>query len=171
MRTSLQDSGRTERNLQGSLQRRRRVARAARIRGGVATRPDREEAVLSRLSRRAGAVVRNARMRLSLRLLPELGDVASAARSDGPRSADGCRTARHHPPREETWRACHHVDVQRAADHLGMGGRDFQGSEERRSRLFVCFERKRNSGSARLHRSIRRSLQGRSQRIRRPALS
>ena len=50
-------------------------------------RSDREEAVLPRVPGRAGVQLRHARLRSALRLLPELGDVAGAARSGRGRAA------------------------------------------------------------------------------------
>ena len=64
-----------------------RLLRAVGLRRRRAVRSDREEAVLPRLSRRARLQLRHARLRSALRLLPELGDVAGAARSGGGRAA------------------------------------------------------------------------------------
>jgi pyruvate-formate lyase-activating enzyme len=50
-------------------------------------RSHREEAVLSCLAGSAGLQLRHARLRSALRLLPELGDVSSPARSGGGRAA------------------------------------------------------------------------------------
>jgi hypothetical protein len=76
------------RRLQGARQPRRGALRAVGLRGGRAVRPGREEAVLPRVARRAGLQLRHARLRPALRVLPELGDVAGAARSPG-----GCAAA------------------------------------------------------------------------------
>ena len=64
--------------------------------GGVQCDPDREEAVLPRPSRRARLQLRHARLRSALRLLPELGHVAGAARSArrGARRSTSRRRAR-----------------------------------------------------------------------------
>ena len=93
------DSRRRGRRLQGPLQRRRTAARAVGLRRRRAVRSDREEAVLPRLSRRARLQLRHARLRSPLRLLPELGDVAGAARSGGRRAAAATRTPRATGPR------------------------------------------------------------------------
>ena len=74
-----------DRRLQSALQRSRPADGAVGLRRRRAMRSDREEAVLSRASRRAGVQLRHARLRPALRLLPELGHVAGAARSGGGR--------------------------------------------------------------------------------------
>ena len=87
VRPRVPDSRRRGRRLQGALHSRRAAACAVGIRRRRAVRSDREEAVLPRASRRAGLQLRDARLRSALRLLPELGDVAGAARSPGGRAA------------------------------------------------------------------------------------
>ena len=82
------------RRLQGALQRGRAAARAVGLRRRRAVRSDREEAVLPRLPGRARLQLRHARLRPALRLLPELGDVAGAARSAGRRAAASTRRRR-----------------------------------------------------------------------------
>ena len=57
------------------------LLRAVGVRRRRAVRSGREEAVLPRLPWRAGLQLRHARLRSALQLLPELGDVAGAARS------------------------------------------------------------------------------------------
>ena len=59
--------------------------------GGVQCDPIEKKPFFHALSRRAGLQLRHARLRSALRLLPELGDVAGAARSGGRGAA-----ARHH---------------------------------------------------------------------------
>ena len=91
VRPQLQDSRRRARRVQGALQRGRAADGAVGLCGRRAVRSDREEAVLPRASRRARVQLRHARLRSALRLLPELGDVAGAARS-----ARGGAAARRH---------------------------------------------------------------------------
>ena len=80
------------RHLPGALQRGRHAARALRLRGRAAGRPGREEAVLPRAARRAGAVVRHARLRLPLRLLLRARDRGDA-RPGGRARWTRCSTA------------------------------------------------------------------------------
>ena len=87
VRPPLSAARRRGRRLQGALQPGRPAARAVGLRRRRAVRSDREEAVLPRLSGRARLQLRHARLRPALRVLPELGDVAGAARSGGRRAA------------------------------------------------------------------------------------
>ena len=119
--------------VQGALQPRRNALRAVGLRGRSAVRPDREETLLPRLSRRAGLQLRHAGLRPALRLLPELGDLAGAARSRR-------RLAAAAAPRRKSWCAKRRPPgrqgdgqhLQRAADHQRMGGGHLQGSASRR---------------------------------------
>ena len=60
--------------------------------------------------------------------------------------------------------------LQRAAHHQRVGGRDLQGGARARADDGVRLERQRHAAGARLHPAVDRSLQGRSQELRRPAL-
>jgi len=110
-------------------------------------------------------------LRSPLQLLSELGHVASPARSvsrltptdrdsRGPRC--GCAGAR---------RAGARLDLQRAADHRGVGRGDLQGSTRGRAQDGVRLERQRDTAGARLRAAAPRLLQGRSQVLRRSPLS
>ena len=130
LRPLLPAARRRDRRLQGPLQRRRTAARAVGLRRRRAVRSDREEAVLPRLSRRARLQLRHARLRSSLRLLPELGDLAGAARSGRRRAADRRRRrTRSCATRSATARRRHRQHLQRAAHHQRVGGRGVQGGE------------------------------------------
>ena len=91
----LPDSRRGGWCVQGPLQSRRRPPRSVWLRRRRAVRSDREEAVLPRAAWRPGVQLRHARMRPPLLVLPELGDLAGAARSasrGAPRDVDSRRT-------------------------------------------------------------------------------
>ena len=164
------DSRRGRRRVQGPLRQGRRAARAVGLRRRRAVRSDREEALLPRPPGRARLQRRHARLRPALLVLPELGDLAGAARSGGGldagrRDAAGARR-RCGPPR----RAGRRLHLQRAAHHRRVGRRDLQGGPRRGAPDRVRFERQRHAAGARFHPALDRSLQGRSQELRRPAL-
>ncbi len=157
--------------LQGPIQPRRHAVRPVGLRRRRAVRSDREEAVLPRQSRRAGLQLWHAWLRSPLRLLSELGHVASLARSvsrltptDGDSRGPRCRCA-------GARRAGARLDLQRAADHRGVGRGDLQGSTRGRAQDGVRLERQRDTAGARLRASAPRLLQGRSQVVRRSPLS
>ena len=91
LRPPLPHPGGGDGRVQGALQRGGPPARALGLRRRGPVRSGREEAVLPCLSRRAGLQLRDARLRPALQLLPELGDIAGAARPRG-----GGAAARHH---------------------------------------------------------------------------
>src|SRR5216683_5533579 len=76
LRAPLSHSGRARGGLPRPLQRRGRSARPVGIRRGPAVRSDREEAVLPRAAGNRRALLRDARLRPALRVLPELVHVA-----------------------------------------------------------------------------------------------
>ncbi len=85
LRARVPDSRRRFRRLPRALQPRRHAARAVGLRRRHPVRSDREEAVLPRPARGARVQLRDARLRSALLVLPELGDLAGAARSAGGR--------------------------------------------------------------------------------------
>ena len=128
LRPPVPDPRRRDGRVQGAIQPRRPAVRAVGLRRRRAVRPGREEAVLPCLSGRARLQLRDARLRSALRLLSELGDVAGAARSRGRRPA-ARRDARVTRRRRATsGRADARLDLQRAAHHRRVGGRDLSGS-------------------------------------------
>src|SRR5207302_1961455 len=158
------------RPLPGALQQGRHPVRARRIRRRPAMRSHREEAVLPRPPGLGHAHLRDAGVRLPLRLLPELAHQPGAARRRRGRAPDG-RDARRlgaagAPPRRQAGR----LVVQRAAHHSRMGRGCIQGGEGRWSQDGVHLERQRHPRSARLHPSLDRLLQDRPQGDGRPAL-
>ena len=72
--------------------------------------------------------------------------------------------------RAASGRADRRLDLQRAAHHRRMGGGDLQGSARARARHRLRVERQRHDARARVPAAAHRSLQGRSQELRRPAL-
>ena len=132
------------RGVQGALQQERAAARPLGLRRRRAVRPDREKAVLSRPSWRAGLQLRHARMRSALRLLPELGHVAGASRS-GSRLAAALGYSRRpcaRRARPEGTRPGEHI--QRAAHHERMGRGRVQGSQGRRPDHRLRVQRQRH---------------------------
>ena len=81
LRPRVPDPRRRRGRLQGALQPRRHPDGAVGLRGRRPVRPHREEAVLPRRARVAGLQLRHAGLRPPLRVLPELGHLAGAARS------------------------------------------------------------------------------------------
>ena len=149
VRPLLSAARRRDRRLQGALQRTRPADGAVGLRRRRAVRSDREEAVLSRASRRAGVQLRHAGLRPALRLLPELGHVAGAARSRRGRSpARGVarRAGQRRPPSRRARRRQH---VQRAAHHQRVGGRDLRASQGRGAGERLRLQRQRHAGGAR----------------------
>ena len=128
LRASLPDQARPRRRLPRAIQRRRRAARPARLRGGAGLRSDREEAVLPRPARLRRADLRHARLRFSLRLLPELGHQPDAPRSRRRRAAEADHAEATRRSRDPARRAGRRVELQRAAHHQRVGGRRVQGS-------------------------------------------
>ena len=168
----LRNSARRGRRLQGPLQRGRRAARAVGIRRRHAVRSDREEAVLPRLAGRAGLQLRHARLRPALRLLSELGDVAGAARSRGASRRRATSIPRTWP--RDAVRQGARVVVSTYNEPLitvEWAVAVFQGGARSRAGDRVCLERQRDAAGARLPDAVDRSLQGRSQELRRPAVS
>ena len=149
-----------------------RLLRAVGLRRRRAVRPDREEAVLPRASGRAGLQLRHARLRPALRLLPELGHVAGAARSAGRRAA-----ARRHA--RSAGRATR-VALGRARSSSApttsrssrASGRSRSSRQAQRGRAGdrLRLERQRHAAGARVPAPVGRPLQGRSQELRRPPL-
>src|SRR2546422_8597416 len=123
VRPPLPDPARPARCLQGALERRRAAYGPGGLRRRRPARPRGEEAVLPRLPRRARPVLRDARMRLSLWVLPPRPDLAGAARSDDGRAAAGRNARGDCGPRPAPSRAHPHVDLQRAPDHERVGPR------------------------------------------------
>ncbi len=130
--------------------------------GALAVRPDREEALLPCPARLRRPDVRHARMRSSLRLLPELVHVAVDPRPRGGRRA----------PRDVG--AGELVDLavdagaptvvstlQRAAHHDGVGRRGFPEAKRARAAHRVRLQRQRDAAGARLHPAVDRLVQGR----------
>ena len=117
-----------------------------------------------------GLQLRHARLRSALRLLPELGHVAGAARPGGRRAAARRRSGGPRARRRAAGRARRRLDVQRAADHRRMGRRGVQGGARARPGDRLCLQRQRDAAGARLPHAVDRSLQGRSQELRRQAV-
>ena len=98
--------------------------------GALACDPIEKEAVLPRPARQRRPHLRHARLRLPLRLLPELGDQPDAPRPRRRRARAGSRR-----PKQlvdlaiQQRRPGRRLQLQRAADHQRMGGRCFQGSQ------------------------------------------
>src|SRR6266568_1979967 len=93
VRASVRDTAGAGRDLQSSLQRRRQADGSKRVRRRYSVGSHREETLLSRISGIAGTDVWNARLRLSLQLLSELGYLTSIARPEGTRPSAGTDTA------------------------------------------------------------------------------
>ena len=160
------------RRLQGALQSRRRAARAVGLRRRRAVRSDREEALLPRASRARSPSA----------------SACSAAICTAPTARTGSRrrrcairrrcraAARRHRRRSSCDEAVRlgaprrRQHLQRAAHHQRMGGRDLQGGARARPDDGLRLERQRHAAGARLHPAVDRSLQGRSQELRRSAL-
>ena len=112
-------------------------------------RSDREEAVLPRPSRaRWPTAFGMLGLRSALLVLPELGDVAGAARSGGRVDARRRHAARAGRRRDAPWRARCRLHLQRAAHHRGVGRRDLQGGARRRTDDRVRLERQRHGARA-----------------------
>ena len=128
VRPPLSDPGGARGRLPRALQR-GGAARALGLRRRPPVRPDREEALLPRAARIRRALLRHARLRPALRLLPELVHVAVDPRPAGDRAAPRrlARDARR--PRAGKRRADRRLDLQRAAHHLRVGRRRLPGGE------------------------------------------
>ena len=97
----------------------------------AAGRPDRKKTLLPRPARQRRADLRHAGLRFPLRLLPELAHLAGPARP-GLRRAASSTSSRSAPSRLVRYALQQRLLddgllLQRAADHLRMGGRDLQG--------------------------------------------
>ena len=137
-----------------------------------AVRSGREEAVLPRPSRRAGVQLRHARVRSPLLLLPELGDVAGAARSAGGRAAQGHLAGRSSSPRPARLGA--RIVVSTYNEPLITSEWAVAIFKEARAAGLMTAFVSNGNGTPRvlaLPSAVGRSLQGRSQELRRPALS
>ena len=146
VRPRVPDSRRRGRRLQGALRPRRRAARAVGLRRRRAVRSDREEAVLPRASRRARLQLRHARLRPALLVLPELGDVAGAARSAGGVAARSTpRRARWSPTRRASARASSSPPTTSRSSPREWARRDLQGGARRRPDDRVRLERQRHA--------------------------
>ena len=121
--------------------------------------------------RRQGLQLRDARLRSALLVLPELGDVAGAARPARRGPADRRLPRRDRRSGARASRPRRRQHLQRAADHRGMGRRRVSRGAGARPDDGVRVEWQRHAGGPALSRSVDRSLQGRSQELRRSALS
>ena len=97
LRTPLSDSGRARGRVPRSIQRGRRAARSVGVRRRAPMRSDREEAVLPRAAGLGRAVLRHARLRPALRLLPELVHLAVDPRPRTPSARRGTSSRRISP--------------------------------------------------------------------------
>src|SRR5438309_1931187 len=157
-------------DLQGPLQQGRRPARPRGLCRRLAVRPHREETLLPLPPGQRYAHLRDAGLRLSLRLLPELADLSGPARRDGRRAAD-----RHHArpggaARPPPGRPHGRLVVQRAAHYGRVGGRGVQDGAGGRSQDRVHLQRQCHAPGARLHPAVDRLLQDRLEGDGRPAL-
>ena len=157
--------------LQGALQPRRRAARAVGLRRRRAVRPDREEAVLPRAGRArspsasaCSAAICTARYCQNWVTSQALRDPEAVA---PPLDADPAALV-HEAVRLGAPR--HGQHLQRAADHQRVGGRDLQARTARGADDRLRLERQRHPAGARVHPPVGRSLQSRSQELRRQAL-
>ncbi len=172
LRARVPDSRRGGRRVPGALQSRWRAARALWLCRRRPVRSHRKEAVLSRASRGARVQLRHARLRPALFVLPELGDVAGAPRSAGRRSP-ARRFARGAGDRGASSRT-RRVVVSTYNEPLitsEWGVAIFREARAGGAADGVRVERQRHAPRARVHPALGRSLQGRSQELRRPALS
>ena len=128
------------------------------LRRRAAGRPDREEAVLPRRSPARGALLRDARLRLPVPLLPELGDLARRCAIRATRSPSRVRRA---PKSSSSWpsRQARRMVTSTYNEPLitsGVGGRRLPPGARRRAHDELRLERKRNAGSPRLPASLDR---------------
>ena len=173
VRPSLQDPRRAEGDLQGPLQRRRRAAECrAATSAALQVDPIEKKPFFHAYPGRAGALVRHARLRLSLRLLPELGDVAGAARSGGrARRRRDVEPARTGASREDSTarRSSPRPTTSRSSPASGR----WRCSRRRRRRGLVCSYVSNGNGTPQVLDYIAPyvdAVQGRSQGLPRPPL-
>ena len=122
-------------------------------------------------ARGARLQLRHARLRPALLLLPELGDVTGAARSAGGRAA--ARRVAAKRSSHQAVRLGGRIVVSTYNEPLitsEWAVAIFQEARARGSDDGLCLERQRDAAGARLHPASHRSLQGRSQELRRQTL-
>ncbi len=134
-------------------------------------RSDREEALLPRASRSARLQLRDARLRPPLLVLPELGDVAGAPRPAGCRATERCLPRRARRRRGAPARASVVSTYNEPLITSEWAVAVFKAARARG--LLTAFVSNGNGTPqrARLPAAVDRSLQGRSQELRRSALS
>ena len=166
LRPRMPHSRRRLRRLQGPLQSRRHADGPLGLRGRRPVRSHREEALLPRRARFERVQLRDARLRPQVRLLPELGQLAGAARSRG-----GNRDCRDHFGEARAGcaplrRPRHGQHLQRAAHHDRMGSGGLQAGASGRAAHRVRVERPRHAEGAGVPGAVDRPVQSRPERIR-----
>ena len=171
LRPPLPDPARARRHLPRALQRGGHAQGPVRVRRGPAARPGREEALLPRAAGRQGALVRHARLRLSLLLLPELGHLAGASRPAAVAPAE-----QHRPLRSivsAAKRAGARIVTSTYNEPLITSEWAVEVFKAAKAEGLVCSYVSNGNGTergARVPQALGRALQGRPQGLPRPAL-